>query len=183
VLDAGVPMVSNQVQYSLLDRRPAGSLSRLCAARGVKLLCYGALGGGFLSRRWLDAPEPPEPQENRSLTKYKLIIEEAGGWTRFQELLRTLTGIGEKHRASPGAVALRWTLDQPHVAAAIAGARSAVHLQETVEALSVSFDDQDRAALRAVLAKEPGPAGEIYALEREKGGRHARIMKTNLNRS
>jgi hypothetical protein len=50
-------------------------------------------------------------------------------------------------------------------------------------ALSGEFDGQDRAALRAVLAKEPGPAGEIYALERDKGGRHARIMKTNLNRS
>ena len=183
LLDAGVPVVSNQVQYSLLDRRPAGSLSRLCASHGVKLLCYGALAGGFLSRKWLDAPEPQEPQENRSLTKYKLIIDEAGGWNHFQELLKALARIGDKHRVSPGAVALRWTLDQPHVAAAIAGARSAVHLRETLEAVSFAFDDADRAAVRAILAKEPGPAGEIYALEREKGGRHARIMKTNLNRS
>ncbi|HEX4384490.1 MAG TPA: aldo/keto reductase [Myxococcales bacterium] len=183
LLDAGVPVVSNQVQYSLLDRRPAGALSRLCAASGVKLLCYGALAGGFLSPKWLGQAEPQEPQENRSLTKYKLIIEEAGGWGHFQELLRALTSIGAKHGVSCGAVALRWTLDQPQVAAAIAGARSAAHLRGTLEALTFSFDDADRASLRAILAKEPGPAGEIYALEREKGGRHARIMKTNLNRS
>jgi aryl-alcohol dehydrogenase-like predicted oxidoreductase len=183
LLDAGVPVVSNQVQYSVLDRRPAGSLSRLCAASGVKLLCYGALAGGFLSPQWLEQAEPPEPQENRSLTKYKLIIDEAGGWAHFQELLQALTAIGKRHGVSCGAVALRWTLDQPHVAAAIAGARSAAHLRQTLEALTFSFDDQDRNGLRAVLAKEPGPAGEIYALEREKGGRHARIMKTNLNRS
>ena len=180
LMDAGVPVVSNQVQLSVLDRRPLGSLSQLCAERGVKLLCYGALAGGFLSSRWLDQPEPREPQENRSLTKYKLIIEEAGGWEHFQLLLRTLARIGEKHGASAGTAALRWTLDQPHVAADIAGSRDVRHLGETLKAVQISFDEPDRAALQEVLSLHDGPSGEVYELEREKGGRHARIMKTNL---
>lgn len=39
LLDAGVPLVSHQVQYSLLDRRPAGEMTSLCRSRGVSLLC------------------------------------------------------------------------------------------------------------------------------------------------
>lgn len=180
LLDAGVPVVSNQVQYSLLDQRPAGALSALCAARGVQLLCYGSLAGGFFSPRWRGAPAPREPLENRSLTKYRLIIEEAGGWERFQELLAAVEDIARKHGAPPGAVAIRWTLDRPHVAGAIVGARHRGHLEATLAALRLRLDAGDRARLDALLAHAPGPAGEVYALERVPGGRHARIMKTNL---
>jgi aryl-alcohol dehydrogenase-like predicted oxidoreductase len=183
LLDAGVPVATNQVQYSLLDRRPAGALSALCAARGVQLLCYGSLAGGFLSPRWLGAAEPAEPLENRSLTKYKLIVDESlenGGWAWFQELLAALDRIGRRHDAPLGAVSIRWTLDRPHVAGAIVGARHGRHLADTLAALPLRLDAEDHAALDTLLARSLGPAGEVYALEREKGGRHARIMKTNL---
>ena len=79
-----------QVQYSLLDDRPEHGLVDLCRKHGIHLLCYGTVAGGFLSDRWLGAPEPQPPFENRSLTKYKLIIDDFGGWDLFQELLRTL---------------------------------------------------------------------------------------------
>ena len=83
LLDAGVPMVSMQVQYSLLDRRPAQRLVALGAQRGVQLLCYGTLAGGFFSERWLGAAEPgllPGSElSNRSLIKYKLVIDDFGG--------------------------------------------------------------------------------------------------------
>jgi aryl-alcohol dehydrogenase-like predicted oxidoreductase len=90
MLDAGVRLVSMQVQYSLLDDRPEHGLVQLCAERDVKLLCYGTVAGGFLSERWLGQREPGEAFANRSLTKYKLIIDDFGGWELFQELLGTL---------------------------------------------------------------------------------------------
>jgi aryl-alcohol dehydrogenase-like predicted oxidoreductase len=201
LLDAGVPVVSNQVQYSLLDRRPEGRLAALCAARGVQLLCYGALAGGFLSPRWLRAAEPRTPLENRSLTKYKLILDEHGvppgpgrtcsveeepqavpgaGWAFHQRLLQALAAIGEKHGAPLGAVALRWTLDRPQVAGVVVGARDASHLGDTLSALRLRLDAEDHALLGALLAEGSGPRGEVYALERVPGGRHARIMMTNL---
>ena len=55
IADAGVPLVSMQVQYSLLDRRPEQALRAAAAARGVSLLCYGTVAGGFLGDRWLGA--------------------------------------------------------------------------------------------------------------------------------
>ena len=58
MLDAGVPLVSMQVQYSLLDRRPPSTAGAARPTAGVQLLCYGTLAGGFFSERWLGAPEP-----------------------------------------------------------------------------------------------------------------------------
>ena len=54
----GFPVVSNQVSFSLLDRRAAERMSAFCLASGVRLLAYGTLGGGFLTDRWVGAPEP-----------------------------------------------------------------------------------------------------------------------------
>ena len=181
LLDAGIPIVSHQVQCSLLDRRALGDMTTLCAERGVGLLTYGALAGGFFHDRWLDASEPIEPLENRSLVKYKLIIDEFGGWTAFQQLLRTMRGIADAHASTIGAVALRAVLDEPAVTSVIVGARHADHLPATLASLSLEFSASERAALQAVVAAAPGPRGDVYALERDMTGVHAGIMRYNLN--
>ncbi|HXW19474.1 MAG TPA: aldo/keto reductase, partial [Roseiarcus sp.] len=80
IVQSGAPLVSMQVQYSLLDRRPETTMVEAAAALGVRLLCYGSLAGGFLSDRWLGAPAPTGDLPNRSLVKYRLVIEEFGGW-------------------------------------------------------------------------------------------------------
>jgi aryl-alcohol dehydrogenase-like predicted oxidoreductase len=182
LLDAGVPLVSMQTQYSLLDQRPENGLTAVCAATGLRLLCYGTVAGGFLSARWLGRPEPEDLSANRSLVKYKLIIDDFGGWELFQELLRTLDAIGRKHGVSLTAVATRWTLDRPHVAAAIIGARYAEHLPDNLAVFGFALDATDRAAIGAILARRRGPEGDAYALERDKEGRHGRIMKYDLNK-
>ncbi|MFN3643657.1 MAG: aldo/keto reductase [Gemmobacter sp.] len=180
-IDAGFDVVSAQVQYSLLDRRPAGRLADWGRARGVQFLCYGTLAGGFLTEAWLGRPDPGFAFENRSLVKYRLIIDEFGPWDLFQTLLGTLRAIGDRHGVSLAAVATRWVLDQPQVAAAIVGARYARHLPETLGVFRLALDDADRAAIAAVLAQARGPAGPVYGLEGDRSGRHGRIMKYNLN--
>jgi aryl-alcohol dehydrogenase-like predicted oxidoreductase len=178
IRNAGVPLASMQVQYSLLDRRPERSL----VALGVPLLCYGTLAGGFFSERWLGAPQPGAGLSNRSLIKYLLVIEDFGGWDAFQALLRALKVIGDRHGVGLATVATRWVLDRPGVAAAIVGARYADHLDDTLAVFGLQLDDADRALLAPLLAAHAGPEGDTYSLERDKGGRHGRIMKYNLNK-
>jgi len=181
LLDAGMKLVSMQVQYSLLDARAENGLMALAARHRIGLLCYGALAGGFLGERWLGEPEPRGAFENRSLTKYKLIIDEFGGWDLFQSLLRALKRIADKHRVGIGAVAVRHVLDRPQVAGVIVGARSAGHLAETLAADRLRLDAEDKAAIAAALAERKGPAGDTFELERDREGKHGRIMKYDLN--
>ena len=180
LLDAGVGLASMQVQYSLLDDRPARGLAPLAAARGMKLLCYGTVAGGFLSDRWLGVAEPRDPLPNRSLTKYKLVIDDAGGWDWFQALLRALDGVARRHATDIAAVASRAVLDFPQVAAVIVGVSRGVHLPAHAALCGIPLDETDRAAIAAVLAQRRPLDGDVYALERDRAGRHGRIMKYNL---
>lgn len=183
MIAAGVPIVSMQTQYSLLDARPETAMAALCARTGMKLLCYGALAGGFLSEAWLGKPEPADLSHNRSLVKYKLVIDDFGGWDLFQALLRALEGIAGKHGTTIPCVAGRWTLDRPHVAGIVVGARYAAHLEANLGMFRFRLDASDLAAIEAVRGRRRGPGGDCYTLERDKDGRHGRIMKYNLNRS
>ena len=183
ILEAGVPVVSNQVQYSILDRRPEGEMAHLCTTHGISLLCYGTLGGGLLTDAYVGAPEPREPFENRSLTKYRLIVDEFGDWDEFQRVLRTLRSIADRHGIDLAAVATRFVLDRPGVAAAITGIRRPSHLRDLDRIFEFAIDDADLAEIAPHFIGAAGPDGPVYGLERIKGGRHARIMRTNLNRA
>ena len=183
IVAGGAAITSHQVQYSVLDRRPAAGVGAECARKGIGLLCYGAVAGGFLADRWLGAPDPAPPLENRSLVKYRLIIDEFGGWNRLQEMLAALGRIASRHDATIGAVAIRWVLDQPGVAGVIVGARHARHLEEIGKACEISLDDRDRMEIARVQAASSGPSGDVYALERMRGGAHASIMRYGLQRA
>jgi aryl-alcohol dehydrogenase-like predicted oxidoreductase len=182
IVAAGVPVFSHQVQYSLLDDRPARGMVECCLEHGIALLCYGTVAGGFLSERWLGAADAPGPFENRSLTKYRLVIEEFGGWSLFQELLRALKAIADRHECDIATVATRAMLDRSGVAAAIVGATSTAHLDAHRRIGGLELRADDVAAIESVTARSAGPTGDVYELERDRSGPHGRIMKYTLNR-
>ena len=183
IIDAGVPVATHQVQYSLLDRRPAGAMAALAARNGVHLLCYGTVAGGFLSERWVGVRAPDLASlANRSRVKYRLVIDEFGGWDRFQALLATLAAVGARHGCDIATVATRAVLDWPHVAAAIVGATSRAHLASHARVAGLHLDDADRGEI-AVAMGDRGASGEVYALERDREGTHGRIMKYDLSKA
>ena len=168
ILDAGVDLVSNTVQYSLTDRRPENGMVKLCLEHDMKLLCYGALGGGLFSGKWLGIPDPARPAfENVSLDKYYRIVCDFGGWDLFQRLLQTLKDIGAKHNVSIGNVAVRYILERDQVGAVIVGARHARHLEENLRVFDFSLDGEDYRKINDVLAESTGPDGDIYSVDRE----------------
>jgi aryl-alcohol dehydrogenase-like predicted oxidoreductase len=169
-----------QVQYSLLDMRPEATMVGACRELGVKLLCYGALAGGFFSERWLGQAGPTR-LENRSLIKYRLVIEDFGGWALFQDLLAVLAAVAGRHGVTIAAVAARHVLDRPEVGAVIIGDRGGEHLARTVAIGSLRLTEADRAEIGGVLARRLPLAGDVYALERDRTGRHGAVMKYNLN--
>lgn len=182
LVEAGIPLASMQVQYSLLDARPEHGLVDYCRAHGIHLLCYGSVAGGFLSDAWLGRGEPHPPFENRSLTKYKLIIDDFGGWALFQELLTVLRGIATRRGTDIATVASRAILDRPQVGAVIVGARNRSHLASNLAIMQLKLTAADHAAIAAVTSKRKGPEGDTFTLERDRNGRHGSIMKYNLNK-
>ena len=181
LLDAGVPILTNQVQYSVLDHRPEQKLQPLAEAMKGSLLCYGALAGGFLSNRYLGLTEDQIALENRSLVKYRLIIDEFGGYGLFQELLQVLHGIASQYGVGIAEVAARYVLQKPNVAAVIIGARNTHHLERLKQLGRFHLDQADLDRIQAVVSRSTGPTGAVYDLERDRTGKHGRIMKYNLN--
>lgn len=156
ILDRGIPIVSNQVQFSLIDRRPEVQMVPLCRERGVHLLAYGTVCGGLLSERFLGQSEPrPSALDTVSLRKYKQMVDAWGGWALFQELLVELRDIAARHGVSIAAVAVRWVLDRPAVAGAILGRRLGLtdHRDDDQQIFRLRLDDDDRARLDAVQAR------------------------------
>src|SRR5262249_37294190 len=114
-------------------------------------------------------------------TKYKLIIDDFGGWPLFQQLLHALRTIALRHNVDIATVASRYVLERPQVAGVIVGARSRAHLAANLGIGAFRLSDGDRAEIAAVLARRSGPYGDVFALERDRAGRHGAIMKYNLN--
>ena len=156
IVGQGIPIVSNQVQYSLIDRRPEEAMVEFCRGQGIHLLAYGSLAGGLLSERYLRTPEPGRGQLNTaSLQKYKQMIDAWGGWDLHQELLRTLDVVSERRNASIANLALRYVLDRPLVAGVIVGVRLGVsdNLEKNAAVVGVSLEEEDLAEIDAVLDK------------------------------
>ena len=182
IIDAGVPLVSMQVQYSLIDDRPSRTMVEAAKARGVSLLCYGSVGGGLFSERMLGVPELQPPFENRSLIKYKLNVDEFGGWDLFQELLQVLSEVAKRHGSDIASIASRAVLERPAVAAVIVGARNRNHLARNLAIPDIALSEQDFAEINAVLARANQVPGDVYTLERDRNGKHGSVMKYNLNK-
>ena len=171
ILEQGIKIVSNQVQFSLVDRRPEVKMIQLCEQNNVKLFTYGTVCGGFLSEKYLGKPEPnPMTLETVSLRKYKNMIDAWGGWSLFQELLNVLDKIANKHQVSIPNVAVRYILDKPAVAGVIVGARLGIaeHIADNAQVFNLTLDRDEIAEINNVsqqsqnLFKYIGDCGDEY---------------------
>jgi aryl-alcohol dehydrogenase-like predicted oxidoreductase len=165
MVSAGLKPASIQLQYSILDRRPEAGMAEYC--------------GGFLSERFLNQPEP-SAFDTRSNVKYKLIIEDFGGWNLFQELLHILDAIAKSKATDIGTIASAYTLKRPGVKAVIVGARNLNHINSNLLIPEITLTDSELEAISDIHVRSTGPLGSVYDLERY-SDRHRNIMHTNNN--
>ena len=173
IVDHGIILVSNQVQFSIIDRRPEIQMAPFCQKNGIQLLAYGGVCGGLLSGRYLGRPEPqPMELNTASLRKYKQMVDAWGGWSLFQDMLAALDRIGEQHGVSIANVAARYVLDKPAVAGVIIGARLGVadHREDNARIFDLVLDEGDHAPIEAVLGKSK----DLYALIGDCGDEYRR---------
>ncbi|KAG7086359.1 hypothetical protein E1B28_002319 [Marasmius oreades] len=157
-------IVSNQVQFSMIDSRPLLHMSTVCRKYGIQLLTYGSFCGGFLSHKWLGRAAPDiyseTPQLTPSQRKYFDMILLWGTWADFQRLLWTLKEIADKHNVEISNVATRWVLDRPEVGAVIVGTRLGVssNAHSNVKVFSFALDEEDKARLEELQLEKRAEA-------------------------
>jgi len=153
MVEQGFKLVSNQVQYSIIDQRPEVKMTPFCQKHDIKLLTYGTLLGGFLSEKYLEASEPTRAElDTLSLQKYKNMIDAWGGWSLFQKLLAVLEQIAQKHNVGIANVATRFILDKPAVAGVIIGVRLGIseHRVENARVFGLELDSEDHEKIKSV---------------------------------
>ena len=156
MVDDGIQLVSNQVQYSIIDQRPNVKMASFCKNHDIKILAYGTLLGGLLTENYLGVPKPTQADlDTYSLQKYMNMIDAWGGWNLFQELLVVLDDIAKKHNVQIANVATRFILDRPAVAGTIIGSRLGLsdHIEQNSKTFSLQLQNDDFEKIKSVTSK------------------------------
>ena len=162
VIASGIPVVSNQIAYSLLDQRGSQAMAATCLQHNVQLLAYGTVAGGFFSEKWLGKEEPILSESlTWSQMKYKRFIDAVGGWSWFQSLLSTLSSIATSNKVSIATVASAYMAQAPAVGAVIIGSRlgASEHIEENKKILTLQLKESDKTAIESILSKANKIAG------------------------
>ena len=156
MVDDGIQLVSNQVQYSIIDQRPNVKMASFCKNHDMKILAYGTLLGGLLTENYLGVPKPTQADlDTYSLQKYMNMIDAWGGWNLFQELLVVLDDIAKKHNVQIANVATRFILDRPAVAGTIIGSRLGLsdHIEQNSKTFSLQLQTDDIEKIKSITSK------------------------------
>jgi aryl-alcohol dehydrogenase-like predicted oxidoreductase len=133
----GIPLASNQVEYSLLNRKPeVNGVLDACRELGVTLIAQSPMAGGLLTGKY-SAQNRPGGFFRRILPQYNRRALDA-----IQPVIKLLREIGEKYSKSPNQVALRWLIENP-VVLPIPGAKNGKQATENAGALSFSLTPEE----------------------------------------
>ena len=143
----GIPLASNQVEYSLLHRRPeVDGVLEACRELGVTLIAYSPLAGGMLTGKY-SAQNRPGGFFRRILPQYSRKTLEA-----IQPVIKLLREIGDRYSKTSSQVAIRWLMENP-IVLPIPGAKNGRQAAQNAGVLSFSLTPEEVEALsQAALA-------------------------------
>lgn len=146
------PLVSAQVEYSLVERCAEREILPACVDGGIGVLGWSPLGRGVLTGKYRDGA----PGDSRAASPHfaefvgRYLTDESA--RVVEAVITAADGLG----TSPLAVALAWVRDRPGMTAPIVGARTAAQLAASLAAESVTLPQEIRAALNDVSAGRDG---------------------------
>jgi aryl-alcohol dehydrogenase-like predicted oxidoreductase len=128
----GIPLASNQVQYSLLHRKPeTNGVLDACRELGITLIAYQPLASGALTGKYLHGSRPSGIRRFREPFR-------GAKFHALRPVVTLLRSIGDHYGKTPGQVALRWLLEQENVVP-IPGAKNADQVSHNAGALSFTL--------------------------------------------
>jgi len=173
------PIVSLQPQYNLLAREIELELIPLCLDRGIGILPWSPLGGGWLTGKYTRAAQPTGATRlgedpTRGLEAYDVRDTE-----RTWQILDGVRAVAERTGATIGQVALNWLRRRPTVSSVLLGCRTTAQLDDNLAALEWDLTDDEMHTLNEVSA--PGiPTYPQGFLENEAGMNVWEKLETRL---
>lgn len=141
------PVDTDQEEYSMLDRKHEADLVPYCRANGIAVLAYSPLARGLLTGKM--GPERQFAEGDHRAGRPRFSVENRRA---ILAMLKKLEPIAQGHGCTLAQLALAWTIRQPGVTHALAGARNGKQALENAAAGAVKLSEADLAAIEGVLA-------------------------------
>jgi len=138
-----IPLVADEIEYSLLNRIPEDELASAAQALGFGLMPWSPLGRGVLSgkyRHGIPADSRAASREFSGLAGLNLT-EESG------QIVDAVAIAAQGMNVSPAEIALAWVRDRPGVVAPIVGARTTAQLRTALASEDLELPTELRQAL------------------------------------
>lgn len=137
-----LPIIANQIYYSLLGREVERELVPLATATGLGLVVYSPLAGGFLSGKYARDEAPPPGTRRATFNASPRFNIDHG-----HDVVDLLQRIAKAYGVPPAHVALAWTMQRPTVASVIFGVSRPAQLDENLAAADLVLDPEHVAEL------------------------------------
>lgn len=141
-----VPLVSQQIYYSLQSRDVENELVPISLDQGLGILVWSPLAGGLLSGKYRRGQNAPEGSRHFQNWGEPPVHDEA----KLYDTIDVLVEIAEARGVSPAEVALAWLLGRPAVTSVVIGARTDDQLKTNLAAADLKLSEHERARLDAV---------------------------------
>src|SRR5665647_1205007 len=147
---SGIPLASNQVRYSLLDRRiESNGVLELAKKLGITIIAYSPLAQSIVTGKFHDNPEL---LKNIGFRRYSSQFKPEG-LEKSRPVVILVKELAIKYNVTPSQVALNWLIQyNGDTVVAIPGATKEIHVKENCGAMSFSLSDEDMARLDNVSA-------------------------------
>lgn len=139
-------IASNQPKYSALERESEKEVLPFCRVNDIGILAYSPLAQGLLTGKV--GPDRVFPQNDLRSNKAMFSAENR---RRVLDMLEKARPIAEKYDATFGQLFLAWTVAQPGVTTALAGARNETQVEENAHAGDIRLSEEDIAAIRKLV--------------------------------
>lgn len=133
------PLTAVQISYNLLDRRAEQAIIPVCDELGISVFCYGALAQGFLTGKYQPGTQFATDDRRFRLPHFSQSQLNDNLW-----LIERLQTIAQSRGKFSAQVAIRWILENPSVASAITGIKSAEQVESNAGALDWSLNEQEK---------------------------------------
>lgn len=145
---AGVPLVADQVEYSLLQRSAEAEVIPAAEHVGAGVVAWAPLGRGALTGKYRHGTPADSRAASPHLAAYVNPYLDADGRRVVEAVATAADGLG----CAPLEVALAWARDAPGIASAVVGARTAAQLRGSLAAEELTLPEEIRQALDDVSA-------------------------------